>query len=63
MNKKRFWKIFIIVFVIAFVANIMTAYFWSRAFPDSSWSWDVSTTTAGMLALIIAYVQRHDDNK
>ena len=59
MNKKRFWKIFIVVFVIAFAANILVAYLWSRAFPNSPWSWDTTTTTVVMLALIVAYVQCH----
>ena len=60
MDKKRFWKTFVVVFIIAFAANILTAYFWSWAFPNSPWSWDTTTTTAGMIALIVAYVQRHD---
>ncbi|OGN09088.1 MAG: hypothetical protein A3C61_03850 [Candidatus Yanofskybacteria bacterium RIFCSPHIGHO2_02_FULL_39_10] len=60
MDKKRFWKTFVVVFIIAFAANILTAYLWSLAFPNSPWSWDTTTTTAGMIALIVAYVQRHD---
>jgi len=59
MDKKRFWKTFTVVFVIAFAANVLVAYLWGRAFPNSSWSWDTTATTAGMIALFVAYVQRH----
>ena len=58
MDKKHFWKIFIVVFIIAFAANILTAYLWSWAFPNSPWSWDTSSVTAVIIALLVAYMQR-----
>ncbi len=59
MNKRRFWKTFVVVLVVALAANVVVAYFWGQAFPNSSWSWDTTTTTAVMLALIVAYAQGH----
>ena len=48
--------------MIAFAANVLTAYLSDHAFPDSRWSWDTTTTTAGMLALIVAFIFRRKED-
>jgi len=55
---KQFWKTFGVVFAVAFAANVLTAYFWDRVFPNSSWHWDTTTASAGMAAVIVAFILR-----
>ena len=56
------------VFVVVFVSNMLTAYFFDMATPDSYWRWDITTSTAGISALILALIfgfscrKKTDDN-
>jgi cytochrome c oxidase subunit IV len=49
MNK-QFWKIFVVVFVVAFITNTAVSYLWSYFFHDSNLQWDTTTTIAAVVA-------------
>lgn len=50
----RFWKTFGIVFVVAIAANVGVAWIFGRVFPDSSWSWGTTITSAVIIAIAAA---------
>ncbi|MDP2650451.1 MAG: hypothetical protein Q8P16_02690 [bacterium] len=43
-------RIFIVVFVVAFLTNVAVAFLWDRWFHESSWRFDVSSATAVAVA-------------
>ncbi len=53
----QFWKMFGVVFVVAFAANVGIALLWEQAFPGPL-RWDSTTANAAVVALIITYVTR-----
>lgn len=56
MHIKPYWKTFVIAFVLVFVANVVVAYLWNIFFPNSNWQWDVTTTSAVIIAGAAAYL-------
>ncbi len=56
MHIKPYWKIFAVVFICAFAANVVVAYLWNMFFSDSNWSWDTTTTSAVIIAAAAAYL-------
>ncbi|RJQ36335.1 hypothetical protein C4552_03545 [Candidatus Parcubacteria bacterium] len=62
MNTPSFWKIFAVVFVVAFAANVVVAYLWSVYFHGSGWQWDATTTTAAIIGLAAAYIMHRKNS-
>ncbi len=56
MNK-QFWRIFVVVFVVAFITNTVVSYAWNYFFHDNRLQWDTTTTTAAVVAgFVVAFI-------
>ena len=54
--KHSFFATFILVFIVAFVANIATVFVWNLAFRDSPLQWDTTTAPAVIVGVVMAII-------